>query len=143
MNVRRAIFNRVVWCALATIAFALLTDVHALSRRLGDTDDAVRLVSVRDLLHGASWFDTTLPRIGAPQPLVSHWSRLVDLPIAGLILALRPLLGGATAERWAVAIAPMLPYLLLLCSLALVPTAAFGRRVLPGGGRPADEPDDG
>ena len=32
----------------------------------------------------------------------------------GLILGLRPFLGGATAERWAVAIAPLLPYLLLL-----------------------------
>jgi hypothetical protein len=43
----------------------------------------------------------------------------VDLPIAGLILALRPLLGGPAAERWAVAIAPLLPYLLLLFSLGL------------------------
>ena len=24
------------------------------------------------------WFDTTLPRIGAPEPLLSHWSRLID-----------------------------------------------------------------
>src|SRR3954447_18982635 len=48
-----------------------------------------------------------------------HWSRLVDLPIAGLILLLRPVLGGAAAVRWAVAIAPLLPYLLLLFSLTL------------------------
>jgi hypothetical protein len=48
-----------------------------------------------------------------------HWSRLVDLPIAGLILGLRPFLGGAGAERWACAIAPMIPYLLTLYALAL------------------------
>src|SRR3954454_2792678 len=48
-----------------------------------------------------------------------HWSRLVDLPIAGLIFGLRPFLGGAGAERWAVAIAPLLPYWLLLFSVAL------------------------
>src|SRR4029079_16997464 len=48
-----------------------------------------------------------------------HWSRLVDLPIGGLILGLRPYIGGPGAERWAVAIAPMLPYLLLFVSLAL------------------------
>jgi hypothetical protein len=48
-----------------------------------------------------------------------HWSRLVDLPIAGLILTLRPFLGGAGAERWAVAVAPLLPYLLLLFALTL------------------------
>src|SRR5690242_21802556 len=65
----------------------------SLSDWLGDTDDAVRLVTVRELLGGAPWFDTTLPRIGAPEPLVSHWSRLIDLPLAALIGTLTPLLG--------------------------------------------------
>jgi Dolichyl-phosphate-mannose-protein mannosyltransferase len=65
---------------------------------LGDTDDAVRLVTVRELLGGAPWFDTTLPRIGAPEPLVSHWSRLIDLPLAAMIGGLTPLLGPEQAE---------------------------------------------
>jgi hypothetical protein len=60
-----------------------------------------------------------------------HWSRLVDLPIAGLILGLRPFLGGPAAERWAVAIAPMLPYLLLLFSLALTARRLLGRSAYP------------
>jgi hypothetical protein len=70
----------------------------SLSDWLGDTDDAVRLVTVRELLAGAPWFDTTLPRIGAPAPLVSHWSRLIDLPLAALIGSLTPLLGPERAE---------------------------------------------
>jgi hypothetical protein len=60
-----------------------------------------------------------------------HWSRLVDLPIAGLILGLKPFLGGAAAERWAVAIAPMLPYLLLLFSLALTARRFLGATAYP------------
>ena len=40
-----------------------------------------------------------------------HWSRLVDLPLAGLILLVKPLVGGADAERIAVAVAPLLPLL--------------------------------
>ena len=40
-------------------------------------------------------------------------------PLAGLILLLRPLVGGAEAERIAVAVAPLLPYLLLLFGVAL------------------------
>ena len=60
-----------------------------------------------------------------------HWSRLVDLPIAGLILLLRPVLGGAGAERWAVAIAPLLPYLLLLFSLALTARRLIDPRAYP------------
>ena len=60
-----------------------------------------------------------------------HWSRLVDLPIAGLIVGLRPFLGGAAAERWAVAIAPLLPYLLLLFSTALTARRLLGAAAYP------------
>ena len=42
---------------------------------------------------------------GGTTVVESYW-----LPIAGLILGLRPFLGGAGAERWAVAIAPLIPY---------------------------------
>ena len=86
---------------------------------LGDTDDNMRIMQVRALLNGQGWFDLRQYRLNPPFGANIHWSRLVDLPIAGLILALRPLLGGAGAERWAVAIAPLLPYLLLLFSLSL------------------------
>ena len=60
-----------------------------------------------------------------------HWSRLVDLPIAGLILFLRPLIGSAAAERWAVGLAPLLPFLLLLFSLALTARRLIDRRAYP------------
>jgi hypothetical protein len=86
---------------------------------LGDTDDNMRIMQVRGLLHGQGWFDLRDYRMNPPYGANIHWSRLVDLPIAGLILGLRPILGGAAAERWAVAIAPMLPYLLLLFSIAI------------------------
>jgi hypothetical protein len=85
---------------------------------LGDTDDNMRMMQVRGLLHGQRWFDLRDYRMNPPFGANIHWSRLVDLPIAGLILALRPFIGGPGAERWAVAIAPMLPYLLLLFALA-------------------------
>jgi hypothetical protein len=87
--------------------------------RLPDTDDNMRIMQVRGLLHGQGWYDLRQYRMNPPIGANIHWSRLVDLPIAGLILAFRPFLGGAGAERWAVAIAPLLPYLLLLYSLAL------------------------
>jgi len=89
------------WALLATVllmAAILNGSGPTLAEWLGDTDDAVRLVSVRELLAGAPWFDTTLPRIGAPEPLVSHWSRLIDAPLAALIGALTPLLGAESAE---------------------------------------------
>jgi len=84
--------------------------------KLGDTDDNMRMMQVRGLLHGQGWFDLRQHHLAGSN---IHWSRLVDLPIAGVILLLRPLIGGAAAERWAVGIAPLLPYLLLLFSTAL------------------------
>jgi hypothetical protein len=98
---------------------------------LGDTDDNMRIMQVRALLHGQDWFDLRQYRMNPPFGANIHWSRLVDLPIAGLILGLRPFIGGAPAERWAVAIAPMLPYLLLLFSLALTARRLLGRGAYP------------
>jgi hypothetical protein len=97
---KRLTANPIAWCALATALLFLLPDSgpSALANWLGDTDDAVRLVTVRELLGGPPWFDTTLPRIGAPEPLVSHWSRLIDAPLALLMLLFRPLFGVGGAE---------------------------------------------
>jgi hypothetical protein len=77
-----------LWCTGAVALFAVLLfwlDPSQLLASLGDTDDATRLVEVRRLLSGASWYDMTLPRFGGAHPLVSHWSRLVDLPLALLL----------------------------------------------------------
>lgn len=93
---------------------------------LGDTDDNMRIMQVRALLHGQGWYNLRDYHMNPPFGANIHWSRIVDLPIAGLILGLRPFLGGAGAERWAVAVAPMLPYLLLLYSLALTARRLLG-----------------
>ena len=107
-----------VWLGFCSwFIFSKWSDIRFFN--LGDTDDNMRIMQVRALLHGQGWFDLRQYRLNPPAGANIHWSRLVDLPIAGLILALRPILGGAAAERWAVAIAPMLPYLLLMWSVAL------------------------
>ena len=86
---------------------------------LPDTDDNLRMAQVRAWMKGQDWYDLRQYRLNPPAGANIHWSRLVDLPLAGLILLFRPFLGGPGADRMAVAIAPMLPYLLLLFSVAL------------------------
>jgi len=86
---------------------------------LGDTDDNMRMMQVRALLQGQDWFDLRQYRLNPPFGANMHWSRLVDLPLAAIILAIRPFVGGAEAERIAIAVAPMLPYLILLFGLAI------------------------
>ncbi|UUR07534.1 AcrB/AcrD/AcrF family protein [Sphingomonas glaciei] len=87
---------------------------------LGDTDDNLRMAQVRALLNGQGWFDLRQyrfdPAFGGAN---IHWSRIVDLPIAGLILLGKLFTTGAEAERMAVAVAPMLPYAVLLTGIAL------------------------
>ena len=86
---------------------------------LGDTDDNMRMMQVRALLQGQDWFDLRQYRLNPPFGADIHWSRFVDLPLAAIILVLRPFVGGADAERTAAAVAPMLPYLVLLFGVAL------------------------
>ncbi len=86
---------------------------------LGDTDDNMRMMQVRALLHGQDWFDLRQYRLNPPIGANIHWSRFVDLPIAGLILLLRPFTGQPNAELIAAGVAPLLPLLLLLIGLAL------------------------
>jgi hypothetical protein len=105
------------------------TAIHLFA--LPDTDDNLRMSQVRALLHGQDWFDLRQYRLNPPYGANIHWSRLVDLLIAGLILLLRPLIGGPHAEQWAAAIAPMLPYLLLLGSLSLVVRRLIDPRAFP------------
>ncbi|MBV9076927.1 MAG: hypothetical protein JO048_05525 [Methylobacteriaceae bacterium] len=92
--------------------------------RLPDTDDVMRLVGVRDLLAGQGWFDNVQHRLLPPEGVPSHWSRLVDLPLALLILVLSPLVGRGTAEGLTVALWPPLLFALYL---ALVWTFLRGR----------------
>lgn len=115
------------WALLATAVLVVATLAGpgpSLADWLGDTDDALRLVAVRELLGGAPWFDTTLPRVGAPAPLLSHWSRLIDAPLAVLIAAFSPLIGGEGAELAARIAWPALLFL----ALALVVAREAQRR---------------
>lgn len=86
---------------------------------LPDTDDNMRMMQVRGLLHGQGWYDLRQHAMNPPLGANIHWSRLVDLPIAGLILLFSPL-GSGNAERIASAIAPTLPLLLAMLSLGAV-----------------------
>jgi hypothetical protein len=85
-----------------------------------DTDGAMRLAQVRDLLAGQTWFDTTQYRMNTPFGLPMHWSRLVDLPIAGLIA-----LSGS--EQFALKVWPLIVLFAALAALARIATTLAGQ----------------
>src|SRR3546814_16004181 len=55
-----------------------------------------------------------------PEGADIHWSRLVDLPLAGLILLFKPFLPMFSAEQVAVTLAPLLPLGVIVASLAFI-----------------------
>lgn len=87
-----------------------------------DTDDAMRLVEVRDFVAGQGWFDITQHRFLPPEGASMHWSRLVDVPLAALMLALTPVLGTELAEG---VVAAGWPPLLLLANGAVIARASY------------------
>jgi hypothetical protein len=86
---------------------------------LGDTDDNLRMMQVRALLKGQDWYDLRQYRLNPPMGANIHWSHLIDLPIAAIILIFKPFLGGAVAEKIAIAVAPMLPLGVVFVGLGL------------------------
>ena len=86
---------------------------------LGDTDDNVRFAQVRDLLAGQGWYDLRQYALDPPRGANIHWSRLVDLPIAAIILIVKPWFGTVIANKAAVALAPMIPLWIALLGAAL------------------------
>ena len=91
---------------------------------LSDTDDNIRFVQVKDWLAGQGWYDLRQYRLDPPVGANIHWSRLVDLPIAGLMLFFRAFVDQGLADRLACGIAPLLPLLPLMLSLGFI-----GRRL--------------
>ena len=100
------------WLAAAWLLVAALMTLlseHGLAQRqFPDPDDVMRLLQVRDWIGGQSWFDVTQYRLNPPDGVPMHWSRLVDVPIAAVILLLRPFAGEQGAETAALVAVPLL-----------------------------------
>ncbi len=118
---------------LAWVAISLLM-LTASGGRLStanfvDGDDALRLQQVRDLLGGQGWFDLHQYRVAPPEGVAMHWTRVVDIPIAAVILLLRPLLGQGPAESIAIVVVPLLNLLAAMALAARLAARQFGPRI--------------
>jgi hypothetical protein len=129
-------------CLLALVwlvSAVLLSAMHAILQgwQPADPDDYMRLVQVRDLLDGQSWYDVRQYRIGPPAGADMHWSRLVDLPILTVRLVFGVVMAPVLAETAAMVTVPLL-YLLagqamvasIVRRLGLPLTAALGAAAL-------------
>lgn len=93
--------RRLTWTAVAVtlvVIAALAATYHDITTSLGDSDDALRLVRVRELLAGAGWYDQWTARLQPPRGLFMHWSRLLDGALAGLMWLVGRLVSPDKAE---------------------------------------------
>lgn len=112
------------WIALTLLAWAIVAGWFLLQRwpqiqwlALGDTDDNMRLMQVRAWLGGQDWYDLRQYRLNPPAGFDIHWSRVVDLPIAALILLFRLFTSPQMAEKLACGVAPLIPLGLTMLGL--------------------------
>ena len=119
--------------ALVVAAFVARTLLNADTTPLiADTDDAMRLVVVRDLLAGQGWYDNIQSRMNTPFGAELHWSRLADLPVAALVLVFQPLLGNAAETAAAYALPLLWLGVLLYLSGRISMRLAGPEGLLPG-----------
>lgn len=101
--VRTAIAWVLLCIALISVHFSNFSGFQSMG-----PDDLLRLVQVRDLMAGQSWFDASQYRVNSTAGGVPmHWSRLVDLPLFLVVFVLTPIIGSAWAEAAAITIVPL------------------------------------
>lgn len=114
-------FEPVLLALLATLFVTLVGLRGSDATGIANSDDLMRLVEVRDLLAGQDWFDLHQYRLGLEGGTLMHWSRLVDAPIAAIVMAVTALTGDAALGEAAAKI--IWPALTLLFAMAALMTA--------------------
>jgi hypothetical protein len=95
-----------IWAA--TAAAVGLMHWGSVDDAFGSPDNAMRLAEVHAFLSGAPWFDPHEPRLAPPLGYDTHWSRLLDGALAGLIVLFRQFATADLAERLARCVWPLL-----------------------------------
>ncbi len=116
-----------IWLAVCAVIIFVSMD-QILSGIGWGPDDQLRQVQLRDWLAGQSWFDTTQYRIALPDSQPMHWPRLIELPLALVIVVLSPLIGSASAELAAMVIVPLATLGLAMWLVAKITEQLFDRQ---------------
>ena len=111
----------ILWLIISAILIFSARDV-IINRSGWDPDDQLRLVQLRDFLGGQSWFDTNQYRLNPPYGAPMHWSRLIELPLALVVLITRPFFGQTIAEMIAGTLVPLITLGLLAYILGRIAT---------------------
>ena len=125
---RQPNFAALVALVWLLVALALLLQYWTqTAETLFDTDDAMRLAQLRDWLGGQGWFDLHQARMQPPEGYDTHWSRLIDAGLAGLLFLFGLFTDAASAERLMRAWWPLLWLLPTIAGMAAIAWRVAGR----------------
>ncbi|MEA3027082.1 MAG: hypothetical protein QOF91_2367 [Alphaproteobacteria bacterium] len=125
---RQPNFAALVTLVWLLVALALLLQYWTqTAQTLFDTDDAMRLAQLRDWLGGHRWFDLHQARMQPPEGYDTHWSRLIDAGLAGLLYLFGLFTDSASAERLMRAWWPLLWLLPTIAGMAAIAWRVAGR----------------
>lgn len=109
----------VLWTLLFQLAWHFRSIIPFMQEgSFQDSDDFLRLHQIRNWMGGQGWFDVSLPRMSLPDGGEMHWSRMVDVPIAGLIWVFDLFTETVIAERLAAIVWPTI--LIIACVFVLL-----------------------
>lgn len=98
-----------------------------LNAATSNNDSLLRLVEIRDLVAGQGWFDLHQYRMGPAGGFIMHWSRLVDAPIAAIVVGVSALSGKpAVGEAAAMVVWPTLLMAMALAFMLRMARAVGG-----------------
>ena len=125
---RQPNFAALVTLVWLLVALALLLQFWTqTAETLLDTDDAMRLAQLRGWLGGQGWFDLHQARMQPPEGYDTHWSRLIDAGLAGLLFLFGQFTDGASAERLMRAWWPLLWLWPTIAGMAAIAWRVAGR----------------
>lgn len=113
---------------LATLLALDQTDAVWRGGAFFDTDDATRAVQLRQWLGGQGWYDLSITRMGTPDGVLMHWSRVVDVPLAALTFFARLFLNPEMAERFVRLVFPAGLFIALMLATGSAATALADTR---------------
>jgi hypothetical protein len=101
------------------------------AQTLSDMDDAMRLVQMRGLIDGHGWFNLHEARLGPPDGYDTHWSRLIDAGLAGMLWLFGQFTDAAFAERLMRTVWPMLWLVPAMAGATAIAWRVAGRGAAP------------
>jgi hypothetical protein len=134
LSQRLAVPNIALLLGLAwlVIVAQLLADHWAeTALTLTDMDDAMRLVQMRGFIDGHGWFNLHEARLGPPEGYDTHWSRLIDAGLAGMLWLFGQFTAPAFAERLMRTVWPMLWLLPTMAGAIAIAWRVAGRDAAP------------